>query len=62
MNQRIVYLCTGNKPDCRKTMCLLAGKGECQRTTDERYALNTEHHFVTLEDGTLWEVWDEESD
>ena len=56
MKQRVIYLCTGEKPDCKKTMCMLLGRGECERTTDERYARKTEHHFITLEDGTLCEV------
>ena len=54
MSQRIMWICNGQKADCRKTACDYTGAGECDHTTDERYAKDGDHHFIDI-DGILWE-------
>ena len=56
MRQRIVYICNGEIPDCRKTGCVYLSRGECEHTTKEQYAAKEEHRFIRLSDGTLWET------
>lgn len=54
MRQKILWLCTGEKPDCKKTNCFLVG-GCCEHTTDENYARDGDHYFIQAADGSLQE-------
>ena len=54
MSQRIIWICNGQKADCKKTARAYTGAGECDHTTDERYAKDGDHHFIDI-DGILWE-------
>lgn len=54
MKQKLLWLCTGENPDCKKTNCFLAG-GFCDHTTDEKYARDGDHYFIQAADGSLWE-------
>lgn len=38
--KKALYLCNGQKSDCKKTQCALLGLGECSRTLNVMYAKN----------------------
>lgn len=40
--KKILFLCDGNVPECKKTHCYKSG-GECKCTSDIRHAINFEN-------------------
>lgn len=49
---RILYLCNGQKEDCKKRMCHTNG-GDCKHTTDVKFAENFKKRNKSTE--TYWE-------
>ena len=53
---RILYLCYGEIPACRKDECYKRGGG-CQHTTEVAHVLNAKpRNLVPDEHGNLWET------
>jgi len=54
---RVVYLCDGMVPDCRKTFCYKRG-GKCRHTADASHALNPadKRKFEQDDRGHLFEM------
>lgn len=50
--KKILFLCDGNVPECKKTHCYKSG-GECKCTSDIRHAINFEN---VSEYGTYYKI------
>lgn len=51
MEEKILYLCNGEKPDCNKRGCFRNG-GDCWHTANPEYAVNFRRKHPH---GILWE-------
>lgn len=56
--KKILFLCDGNVPECKKTHCYKSG-GECKCTSDIRHAINLEN---VSEYGTYYKIGHDISD
>lgn len=54
---RIMYLCDGNVPECKKTHCYKNTDGEaCRHTSDVKHAVNFKEGGNTGTKGNYWEM------
>lgn len=54
---QVMYLCNGEKTDCRKNDCHING-GRCRHTKDVRYAKNFEQKLPDIPRSKYWEKED----
>lgn len=56
----VLYLCDGERPDCKKTGCYKTG-GECRHTFDVEHARNfSEEKFLKMNGGIVTVYTEEE--
>ncbi len=51
--ERVLYLCDGEKPECKKSMCYKNGRGECRHTTDVKHAINFKKDGICFWEGEM---------
>lgn len=62
--KNIAYLCSGEDPDCKKSICEYLGLGPCSHRLDEQYRLVTDKEtlFVEVYGGKIIEIFADELD
>lgn len=62
--ENIAYLCSGEDPDCKKSICEYLGRGGCSHRLDEKYRLKTDKEtlFVEIDSGKIVEIFADELD
>lgn len=50
--KKVLYICDGNKPECKKRICFKNKSKGCRHTTDIEHAINFKKYE---ENGSFWE-------